>query len=152
MRMSMNMRSAGHIALALLGMGLAFSAGQAQFAAVENEARIACRGSAKAMARLELLFGSSRRQGAPISEEEWTAFLDAEVTPRFPNGLTVLSGPGQWRGKDGHVEKERSFVLVVWYEPSSFADAQIETIRTVFKQRFAQESVMRVDGASCVSF
>lgn len=152
MRTSMSMRFAGHVALALLGMGLAFSAGQAQFTAVENEARIACRGPAKAMARLELLFGSSRRQGVPISEEEWTAFLDAEVTPRFPNGLTVLSGPGQWRGKDGQVEKERSFVLVVWYEPSSSADAHIEAIRSMFKQRFAQESVMRVDGASCVSF
>jgi len=146
------MRPAGYIALALFGIGLAFSAGQAQFAGVENEAGIACRASAKAMARLELLFGSSRRQGAPISEEEWTAFLDTEVTPRFPNGLTVISGPGQWRGKDGHVEKERSFVLVVWYEPTSFADAQIEAIRSAFKQRFAQESVMRVDGASCVSF
>ena len=147
------MRPAGAIALAPLGIGLAFSAGgQAQFAAVENEAGIACRGSAKAMARLELLFGSARRQGAPISEEEWTAFLDTEVTPRFPDGLTVLSGPGQWRGKDGHVERERSFVLVVWYEPSRAADAHIEAIRTVFKQRFAQESVMRVDGASCVSF
>lgn len=68
------MRSAGHIAFALLGGDLAFSAGQAQFAVVENEARVACRGSAKAMARLELLFGSSRGQGAPISDEEWTAF------------------------------------------------------------------------------
>jgi hypothetical protein len=135
------MRPFGYIALALFGIGLAFSAGQAQFAAVEYEAGMACRGSAKAMARLELLFGSSRRQGAPISEEEWTAFLDTEVTPRFPNGLTVLSGPGQWRGKDGHVEK-----------PSRAADAHIEAIRSVFKQRFAQESVMRVDGASCVSF
>ena len=147
------MRPAGAIALAPLGIGLAFSAGgQAQFAAVENEAGIACRGSAKAMARLELLFGSARRQGAAISDEEWTAFLDTEVTPRFPDGLTVLSGPGQWRGKDGHVERERSFVLVVWYRPSRSADAQIEAIRSVFKQRFAQESVMRVDGASCVSF
>ena len=146
------MRPAGAIALALLGIGLAFSAGQAQFAAVENEAGIACRGSAKAMARLELLFGSARRQGAAISDEEWTAFLDTEVTPRFPDGLTVLSGPGQWRGKNGHVERERSFVLVVWYEPSRAADAHIEAIRSVFKQRFAQESVMRVDGASCVSF
>ena len=103
------MRPFGYIALALFGIGLAFSAGQAQFAAVENEAGIACRGSAKAMARLELLFGSTRRQGAPISEEEWTAFLDAEVTPRFPNGLTVLSGP--WpMARQGRTRGEGAFI------------------------------------------
>jgi hypothetical protein len=144
------MRHTGAIALVLFGTAL--GAGQAQFAATSNEIGIACRQPAKSMARLELLFGTSRRHRVPISEEEWSAFLDAEVTPRFPQGLTVLSGPGQWRGKSGQVEKERSYVLVVWYEPSGVADSHIESIRSAFRQRFDQDSVMRVDGASCVSF
>ena len=146
------MRPASFVALALLAIGLGLGAGHAQYAAVSNDAGIACRTSAKAMARLELLFGTSRRQGAPISEGEWTSFLDTEVTPRFPNGLTVLSGPGQWRGVDGLVAKERSLMLVIWYEPTSLADAHIEAIRSAFKQLFDQESVMRVDSVSCVSF
>lgn len=146
------MRKLGLFALALFGMGLALGAGRAQFVTASQDIGIACRGSAKSMARLELLFGTSRRHGAPISEEGWAAFLDTEVTPRFPDGLTVLSGPGQWRAKNGQVEKERSFVLVVWYEPTSVADAKVESIRSAYKQRFDQDSVMRVDGASCVSF
>jgi len=145
------MRPAGLLALALFGCGLAIGAGQAQLTA-RGEAGPACRGSAKPMTRLELLFGTSRGHKSPVTEDEWAAFLDTEVTPRFPGGLTVLSGPGQWRGKDGRVEKERSFVLVVWYEPTSAAEARIEAVRAAFKQRFDQESVMRVDGASCVSF
>jgi hypothetical protein len=75
-----------------------------------------------------------------------------EVTPRFPAGLTVLQGPGQWRGSDGRLAKERSNMLVIWHEPTSRTDADIEAIRSAYKQRFDQESVMRVDSASCVSF
>jgi hypothetical protein len=104
------------------------------------------------MARLEMLFGTSRSRGMPVTDEEWTSFLDTEVTPRFPAGLTVLRGPGQWQGNDGSLEKEQSNILVIWHEPSAQADAKIEAIRAAYKRRFDQESVMRVDGTSCVSF
>lgn len=104
------------------------------------------------MARLEMLFGTSRSRGAPVTDEEWARFLDTEVTPRFPAGLTVLHGPGQWRGSDGRLAKEQSNILVVWHEPNSRTEADIEAIRSAYKQRFDQESVMRVDSASCVSF
>lgn len=150
--MSSKARQAGVFGFALFGMGLALGGGNAQLTVTPQETGIACRQPAKSMARLELLFGTSRRQGLPVDEVEWETFLNHEVTPRFPDGLTVLSGPGQWRGKDGQVEKERSFVLVVWYEQTSIADAHIEAIRSAYKVRFGQDSVMRVDGASCVSF
>ena len=87
-----------------------------------------------------------------MSEAQWAAFLDAEVTPRFPDGLTVLGGYGQWRGPGGAVAKERAIVLLIWYPPGDSRDAAIEAIRSAYKRRFGQESVMRVDGISCVSF
>ena len=59
------------------------------------------------MARLELLFGLGKREGGTISDADWAAFLDAEVTPRFPAGLTVLSGYGQWRGDTGSPPSDR---------------------------------------------
>ncbi len=37
-----------------------------------------------------------RPQDQPISEERWRAFLDKEVTARFPDGLTVFDAYGQW--------------------------------------------------------
>ena len=119
--------------------------------AVPLTAAPSCQGQAHAMARLELLFGTARPTGDVITEEQWTAFLDAEVTPRFPAGLTVLEGTGQWRGRTG-VDRERSNVLIIWYEPTARADQQIEAIRTAYKRRFDQESVLRVDSVSCVSF
>jgi hypothetical protein len=104
------------------------------------------------MARLELVFGRSRANGAPVTDEEWSSFIDNEVTPRFPAGLTILQGPGQWRGQDGAIAKEHSHILVIWHEPGRRSDAAAEAVRSAYKQKFDQESVMRVDGNSCVSF
>ena len=116
-------------------------------------AQAACRDGAFAMARLELYFGTQRPGGAPISGAEWAAFLDEEVTPRFPDGLTVLQGDGQWRNSQGVITKETSTVLVILYDPAAQKDAAIEDIRAAYKGRFDQESVMRVDGPTqCVSF
>lgn len=104
------------------------------------------------MTRLELLFGMNRPDGRMIAEDEWMAFLDAHVTPRFPSGFTVLGGPGQWRAFDGHVERENAKLLVIWHANGARSEADIESIREAYKRRFQQDSVMRVDSTSCVSF
>lgn len=111
-----------------------------------------CRPGGKAMVRNELFFGLSRKSAAPVSEAEWSAFVDTEVTPRFPDGLTVVDAYGQWRGSGGAIAKERSKVLIIWHPQSAEADTKLEAIRTAYKARFAQESVMRVDAGACVSF
>ena len=133
---------------AVVGAGLATT----YRTAVSEPAAVACRTGAAALARLELLFGMGKRDGGAISEAEWMAFLDADVTPRFPAGLTVLSGYGQWQGDSGTLVRETSRVLLVWYRPAADSDRKIEAIRSAYKTRFEQESVMRVDGRSCVSF
>ena len=114
-------------------------------------AALACRAGA-AMERLELLFGMGKSDGSTISDAEWAAFVDAEVTPRFPAGLTVLSGYGQWQSDSGKLAREASRVLLVWYKPAPDTEHKIEAIRTAYRERFSQDSVMRVDSRSCVSF
>jgi hypothetical protein len=112
-----------------------------------------CRITAKPLVRLELLFGSERKNPFPISDEEWAVFLAAEVTPRFPDGLTVLTGYGQWRDAKGTLVKETSRLLLIWYAPQADGDTRIEAIRTAYKTRFGQDGVLRADGApACVSF
>ena len=118
-----------------------------------------CRAGAAPYARLELLFGLGRQRSGEIvmersgeiSEEAWRASLEMEVTPRFPAGLTVLAAYGQWRSPSGVMIKEPSRMLVIWYRQEATFEAAIEAIRGAYKQRFGQ-SVLRVDGASCVSF
>jgi hypothetical protein len=111
-----------------------------------------CPAPASTMARLELLFGMSRPDGRVVGEAEWLAFLEGEVIPRFPAGLTVLDGLGHWQSDDGRLTREQSKVLVIWHAPDDSAEARIEAIRAAYRQRFDQESVMRVESLSCVSF
>lgn len=112
---------------------------------------LTCPLKAKPMARLELLFGTARQGGQPISDAEWQSFLDSEVTPRFPDGFTVLSGYGQYRDAGGKIIQEGARMLIVWHAPAD-RNSEVDAIREAYKSRFSQESVLRSDGANCVSF
>ena len=111
-----------------------------------------CIAGAKPMTRLELMFGMSRKGGRTISDQEWRVFLAEEVTPRFPDGLTILQGYGQWRTTAGRITREPMRLLLIVFEPAADSEARIEAIRAAFKHRFQQDSVLRVDGQACVSF
>jgi hypothetical protein len=137
------------IALACAGLG-AGAVTAYRFTAAQPAA--ACRTGAAVYSRLELLFGLGKQGGGEVSEEEWRAFLETEVTPRFPDGLTVVAAYGQWRNRSGEVSREPSRVLAIWHRRGAGGEADIEAIRQAYKAQFAQESVMRVDGVSCVSF
>jgi hypothetical protein len=104
-------------------------------------------------ARTELFFGLSRPNGKPIRDREFNRFVDAEVTPRFPDGLTVLEADGQFKDSTGEIIEEEARVLVLLYPPGEpVLSKEIEAIREEYKDQFEQESVLRVDEASCVSF
>lgn len=117
-----------------------------------SAAGAACPAGSSAMVRNELYFGLSRKDAAPVGEAEWAAFVDTEVTPRFPDGLTVVDAYGQWRNASGAIAKERSKILIILRPPPTDGDARLDAIRAAYKSRFAQESVMRVDATACVGF
>lgn len=103
--------------------------------------------------RTELYFGSDKHDGTTVSEAEFMQFIDAEVTPRFPDGLTMLTGYGQFLDAEGVIEKERSMVLILLYPLTSFdAGKRVQEVREAYKRLFRQESVLRVDSLSYVSF
>ncbi len=136
----------------LVASGLALGLLSAPAPSLAQVAMPACQTDYLSMARLELYFGTSKKDGSTVSDGEWGNFLDEEVTPRFPDGLTVLRGYGQWRNSQGAIAKEGSIVLVILYFPSEESETKIEDVRAAYKDRFNQESVMRVDSANCVSF
>jgi hypothetical protein len=156
------------IALALLASGVgigAFASARAQSDATPvgagaEETMDACPDDlygpdSEPWVRGELYFGTTTDEGTAYSEEEWNAFLDAEITPRFPAGLTVLTGLGQWQQESGEVLQERSEVLVILYplETARESSVLLEEIRDVYETQFNQESVLRVDVApACTSF
>ncbi len=100
--------------------------------------------------RSELYFGvgeesgpSAREQTEVISEAQWRAFLDKEVTPRFPDGLTVFDAYGQWlfRGAP-EPNRLRTKVLVILHEDSPQRRNDIEAIRLAWKQATKHQSVL----------
>jgi hypothetical protein len=97
--------------------------------------------------RTELYFGLKKSDGTEVSDAEWSAFLAEEVTALFPEGFTVLSAAGQYRSNSGEIVREPSRMLVIVYGKRArrSADQKIEQIRSIYKERFKQESVMRVD-------
>jgi hypothetical protein len=96
--------------------------------------------------RTELFFGTAA-PGQPVTDEQFLAFLDAVVTPRFPDGLTLFRGHGRFAGENGVLVKEDPFVVILLHPSESFRtnDRKIEEIRRLYKSRFGQESVLRVD-------
>jgi hypothetical protein len=105
------------------------------------------RDSIEKFIRTELYFGRNIPTGGRVSESDWQKFVDEVVTPRFPDGLTVLDADGQWRGKDGSIAREESKVIVLLYprKARKVMNTKIEEIRAEYKRRFAQEAVMRID-------
>jgi hypothetical protein len=101
---------------------------------------------------VESLYFGTHKPGGEVTPAEWQAFLAEVVTPRFPDGLTVWSAAGQWRGKSESVEREPSFVVQIAHPDSPESDARVRAIVEEYERRFQQEAVMRVRGMMCVSF
>src|SRR5271157_3766012 len=89
-------------------------------------------GATRGWVDTKLYFGLGPADDAQkgISEMEWRSFLDSEVTPRFPSGLSVLDVYGQWQGKNQQApERLRSKMLIIDYPDSKENREKIEAIR-----------------------
>ena len=97
--------------------------------------------------------GLADRPSSGVSEAQWRDFLDKEVTPRFPSGLSVVDVYGQWLGKNQTTpERLRSKMLIVDYPDTQENRDKIEAIRAAWKQRTGDQSVLRVTEPADVSF
>jgi len=97
-----------------------------------------------------LYFGTTKPTGV-VTPAEWTDFLGGVVTPRFPHGLTVWPASGQWRGTDGAIVREPSFVLSLIHPADEASETAIRAIIDEYKARCRQEAVLRVRSQACVS-
>jgi hypothetical protein len=107
--------------------------------------------SAKSVNRTELFFGLRKPNGTEVNNTEFQKFVDREVTPRFPDGFTVISGRGQFKDANGAILQERSKLLILLYPIAASSNQQIERIRTAYIQAFQQQSVLRSDNLACVA-
>lgn len=88
-----------------------------------------------------IYFGFNTPDGQ-VSDEQWRLFLEKEVTPRFPAGLTVVEARGQWRNNAHAVEREQSRIVEILHENNAEAGARIDKLVSEYKSRFQQEAVL----------
>ncbi|MFL5168717.1 MAG: DUF3574 domain-containing protein [Microvirga sp.] len=112
-----------------------------------------CAGGTTAQLRAELIFGRHLKGGGVVTAAAWRRFVDREITPRFPDGFTVLDGRGQWRKPgEARIVREPSTVLLVAMPDAPERRARLAEVAQAYKRRFAQESVVTLLTPSCVSF
>ena len=88
------------------------------------------------------LFFGLRESAGLVSEADWQSFLHTVVTPRFPDGLTVLKASGQWRDAVNGTRQEPSRLVEIVYDDSPDARHRIATIVEIYKRHHRQQSVM----------
>lgn len=113
---------------------------------------LGCEPKVSPWTRSELYFGLSRNDGPAITDEEWQRFMVEVVTPRFPDGLTIVDATGQYRNKKGELINEKSKILIIVRPTTAEENRKLDDIRAVYKERFSQESVLRLDAPSSALF
>ena len=99
--------------------------------------------------QIDLYFGRDKPAGGEVSEAEWAAFVAEVVTPRFPDGLSVLTVEGQHRDPAGRIVRERTKLLVVVVFDAPAHQAKVGEIVDAYRQRFGQHGVFRTEQPTC---
>lgn len=112
-----------------------------------------CPAGERPMRTAQLFFGQNIGGKPGVTDAEFHKFVDEELTPRFPQGLTVLDGGGQWKGADQRLIRESSKVVVLVLPRHSLAVGfKLNEVREAYKQRFKQDSVLVVTQRACAAF
>jgi hypothetical protein len=112
-----------------------------------------CRGAFKPQQVAELLFGRRIGDNGVVSEGAWRRFLAREVTPRFPDGLTVIEARGQWRNpQNQRIIREQSNVVLIVLPGHAEDQERLGEIAQAYKRQFRQQSVGIIVRQACVSF
>jgi hypothetical protein len=133
----------------LAALGLLSACAQTSAPSQPPQVAAICAAPLKPALEINLYFGRDRQGRAEVSEAEWATFLAQEVTPRFPDGLSVINVAGQSRGATGPIERERTKLLVVVVFDAPAHRAKVQEIVDAYDRRFSQRGVFRIEKAVC---
>jgi Protein of unknown function (DUF3574) len=116
-------------------------------------AALSCHGNRQPKEIAELMFGRDIGNHVGVSEAAWARFVAREMTPRFPDGLTITDAIGQWRDRDsGRIVREPSKHVEIVLPGNGDDDARLDAIVTAYKRQFRQQAVGVIVRPACVSF
>ena len=94
--------------------------------------------------QVDLFFGRDISGVGEVSESQFQTFVDREITPRFPDGLTIFDTQGQFQDSTGTVVEESSKVVSLIIEDTETNEVAIDEIANEYIEQFQQESVLQV--------
>jgi hypothetical protein len=101
----------------------------------------------------ELVFGRVSGDGkGGVSEVEFARFLDGEITPRFPQGMTVIDAEGRWTPPAGSMIRTPAKMVMIILPGSPDDAKKLDAVRLAYKTRFHQPSALLMTTGDCVSF
>ena len=114
---------------------------------------LSCHGAQKPSLIAELMFGRDIGNRIGVSERAWEHFVAREITPRFPDGLTVTDASGQWRNPaSGRIVREPSKLVTIVLPGNDDDQARLDAVVSAYKRQFRQQSVGLVVQSACASF
>jgi hypothetical protein len=112
-----------------------------------------CHGTQQPKEVAELLFGRDIGSKVGVSKTAWARFVAREMTPRFPDGLTITDATGQWRDRNGGaIVREPSKRVEIVLPGNDDDEARLGAIAAAYKRRFHQQSVGVIVRPACVAF
>ncbi len=114
---------------------------------------LACSPPQQPMWEIELMFGRTIGGRIAVSEAAWSRFLAREMTPRFPDGLSVVDAAGQWRDPvRGRLTHEPSKLVIIVVPDQVATQDRITAIVAAYRRQFRQQSVGVIMRPVCASF
>ena len=112
---------------------------------------LSCSGTLRPGLVAELLFGRDIGRHVGISKSAWSRFVARELTPRFPDGLTVVDAVGQWRdAASGEIVREPAKKVEIVLPGDG--QERLEAAVQAYKREFRQRSVGVIVRAACIAF
>lgn len=122
-------------------------------ATLPAHAALPCPPGFNARTRVELYFGRNIGETLGVSTEAWAAFVDEEITPRFPDGLSVIDVQGQWKDTgSGRIVREPGKLVILLVAADGTSSGKIGDIVALYKNRHSQQSVLITQQDVCAAF
>lgn len=112
---------------------------------------LGCRPEEQALGRDTLYFGRAIAGGGEVDDAAWQAYAAEVLARTFPDGYSVVDAHGHWRDAQGAAQVEDSRIVVAIHVDDLAADARVREAIARYRERFAQQSVLRERSNVCVT-
>jgi hypothetical protein len=112
----------------------------------------ACPAGLDAVRTAKLIFGRDIGDRPGVSDADWRGFVARQITPRFPDGITVEDARGQWLGRSGRLVHERSKVVLIVLAGRPDEPERLAAIAHAYEAQFHQDAVLLIEEDACATF